>query len=80
MRVEVSKYVNEEEIMTVVKLIEKESGTVVSQLKIYNDASEIEIDRDLRETAERIDDFLVRLISAAERGHVEIESTRVSIS
>jgi hypothetical protein len=74
---ETRKYKNEEEIMTVVKL--RDGETIIDEIKIYNKREEIELDKDLRFTAENIDEFLLKIYQIARTEHLEFDSQIVNL-
>ena len=71
MIIETRKYMNDDEMMTVVKL-KDENGDTLDQLKVYNERKEIEVDSDFRVTAERLDQFLLTLYDLGSTG-VQVE-------
>jgi hypothetical protein len=78
MILETIKYKNNSELLTVVKL-KKEDGTILDELKLYNAEKEVEIDRDLRFTAEHIDEFILKIYQYSKSNNLEFNSQVINI-
>jgi hypothetical protein len=78
MKLETRRYMNDTEIMTVVKLRD-DKDAILDEIKIYNNANEVKIDKDLKWTANNIDAFLLKVYQIAKTQNIEFDSQIVNV-